>query len=249
MERVALGGELVAYTLDDDAQAELSSAGVRSFRLDSGRRPAWSDYGSSGFARTAAFKYVAALDILAAGRNALFVDGDIVFLRNPLDYLAEAIMRSRADLLFQFEAPKNVYNTGFWFARCSSPVVQFLTRVRSALEEGRFACDQVAVNTLLSEETDVSSVGLDAELFACGNQFLDGIPESEAGYVDRSSRPFDAHAAYILHFNYLVGKREKVAAMRKHDAIFDATLEQDHGRFAGLGPLAFLRRLFKGAAS
>jgi hypothetical protein len=66
---------------------------------------------------------------------------------------------------------------------------------------------------------------LDPELFACGNQFLDGLPVSRGGYhIDRRVNPFPMDSAYLLHFNNVMGKREKAAAMVKRRVAFHPRL-------------------------
>lgn len=58
---------------------------------------------------------------------------------------------------------------------------------------------------------------LDAKLFACGNQFLGDLIDQA---IDRSEAPFPFDKTYILRFNYLVGKDNKVNAIKKMNAVY-----------------------------
>lgn len=217
LKRLGLANQLVVYSLDDGAQSKLSGKGIRSSRYAAAEiEQPWSDFRAAGYTRIVSFKYAVALDILNAGKNAFFMDSDIVFLRNPVGYLRRVITESAADLVMQSESPKNVYCTGFWFATPTRPVIDLFSTVWSALQSMDFTEDQNLLNESLSQARGLSICGLDPDLFACGNRFLFS-ERQRAGY---GRGPFDARAAYILHFNYVAGRERKVAAMVKHNAIF-----------------------------
>ncbi len=237
LARLGLGESLLVYALDDESHAELNAAGVRSHRFGLADYRATSPFRSEDFARIMACKYGAALEILAANRNALYVDSDIVFLRDPTDELHRRLAGSDADLLMQFETPKNVFNAGFWLARPRPGVVTLFERLGEACRSG--GDDQDLLNQWQSEGPGVSIEPLDAELFACGNQFLGGLPVEQGGFsIDRSKRPFPYREAYLLHFNYLIGEETKVRAMAQHGGIFHSLLAARTG-----GILFRLRRL------
>ena len=194
--------------------------GVHSLRFGHQRLKRWSDHRARGFAEIVAYKYAVASELLNAGSNVLFVDSDIVFLRNPAEHLREAIESTTAHLIMQFEAEKNVYNTGFWFARPEPLLLELFRDIQDCLiKEKKYSCDQECFNELICHKHKIRIQALDAELFACGNQFL-GDLIGPVYRVDRSSRPFPIDSAYLLHFNYLFGKEQKVAAMKKLNAIF-----------------------------
>ncbi len=221
LQRIGLGNQLVVYTPDRSVKRELSAMGVRSLRFGCQGYPRWSDYGGPGFAEIAAYKYAVASEILNTGSNCLFVDSDIVFLRNPAKHLRGAIERTSTHLIMQFESPKNVYNTGFWFARPEPLLLALFRDIQECLiETNKFICDQECFNELIRHRDKITIHALDAELFACGNQFLDIDLIDPSCRVDRSSNPFPIDSAYLLHFNYLVGKEQKVAAIKKHNALF-----------------------------
>jgi hypothetical protein len=235
LKRVGMQDQLVAYSLDNTAHAELSAAGVRSSRYTADNVQLWSDCLTPQFERTMSFKYEVALDILKAGKNALYTDSDIVFLRNPIDYLRTVIAQSGADLVMQHELPKNAYNAGFWFARSTPSVIELFSDVRSALQASPPPGDQIVLNERLPLMRGIKTSALDADLFACGNRFLVSR-ERRASYADCSGRPFDADSAYMLHFNFLVGKEAKVLAMIRHNAVFHPSVAEYGRQMRHLGP-------------
>jgi Nucleotide-diphospho-sugar transferase len=222
MKRVGIAEHLVVYTPSQAVQEELQAYGLRCLRFGKEELPEWGDWFTPEFARIVALKFAVVSEILASGRNALFVDADIVFLRNPASYLQEVISRSAALMIMQYEVPKNLYNTGFWFARPHPMIVRLFGDICTHLMDDGL-CDQMRFNGLVDWSGKIEVEALDPELFACGNQFL-GKLSNAPETIDRSKRPFDFTSAYMLHFNYLVGKRAKVNAMRKHHSLFYSVL-------------------------
>jgi hypothetical protein len=80
-----------------------------------------------------------------------------------------------------------------------------------------FTRDQQCFNEITRGSDRIVLQALDVELFACGNQFLGKLTTHS---IDRSANPFPFKSAYLLHFNYLIGKEVKVNAMKEFNAIF-----------------------------
>ena len=218
MKRVGMADCLAAFTPKEAVHRELSAYGLQALSLGREDLPDWGDWFTPEFASIVSLKFAVASEILMSGRNALFVDADIVFLRNPTDYLQEIISRSSAQMIMQYEAPKNVYNSGFWFARPHPAVIELFQNIRKNLIDKTYS-DQTCLNELANENNQMKIEALDPELFACGNQFLGRLSDATET-IDRSIKPFDFTSAYILHFNYVVGKRAKVNAMKEHNSLF-----------------------------
>jgi hypothetical protein len=243
LARLGLAENLLIYSLDDQAHSELIDSGLASIRHEAYVVPEWSDWHTPGFVRIMSFKYAVALPILEAGRNALYVDSDIVFLRDPFAHLRSVIETSSADIVLQYEAGTEAYCAGFWFARPTPHLIDLFRRLSAELEAGAHDCDQPALNTYVEGGLGVTAERLDPELYACGNQFLDTVHPKSCEYVDRSKRPFDFDAAYLLHFNYVVGKEPKAWQMLKHSAVFDAELAALGQRGRWEEPRLLVRRL------
>ena len=103
----------------------------------------------------------------------LFVDGDIVLLRSPAKHLRDATQETSAHLIMQFASPKNVNNTGFWFARSEPLVLEIFKDMQNCLiVDKTLTGDQKRFNEIIRHRDKIKIYALDAELFACGNQFL-----------------------------------------------------------------------------
>jgi hypothetical protein len=210
---------LVAFTPNETVQHELSARGLRSLTFGGEALADWGDFWTPEFAQIVALKFAVGMEILSSGKNALFVDGDIVFLRNPIDYLQRLISQSTAQMIMQYESPKNVYNTGFWFARPHHAIVELFNTIRLNLAAEMYFDDQSCFNELIYGNDQINIEALDPELFACGNQFLGKLSKASET-IDRTTHPFDFSSAYLLHFNYLNGKQAKIHAMKEHSARF-----------------------------
>jgi hypothetical protein len=220
LRRIGLGNHLVVYTPDRRVKRELSAMGVHSLCFGPQHYGEWSDFNTREFAKIMAYKWAVASEILNTGSNVLFVDGDIVFLRNPAKYLRDVMERTSPHLIMQWESPKNVYNGGFWFARPEPSVLALFGDIQDCLRVDKtLTDDQNRFNEIICQRAEIRIHALDAELFACGNQFLE-LPIHSRNRIDRSSNPYPIDSAYLLHFNYITGKERKVAAFKKCNAVF-----------------------------
>lgn len=244
LARIGLAGKLVVYALDDHVHAELLAAGLRSRRVGPDGHPEWSDYGTAGFARTMAFKYTVASEIIASGRSAWYVDSDIIFLKDPTRYLEERVAAAAPDLIMQYEDPPGRLNAGFWVALPTPRTAEFLAAVPPRLDTADFTCDQKVVNELLSAGDLLAVEELDPERFACGNQFIEGRTVEEGGmHVSRRDRPFPRDEAFILHFNFTIGLKQKLRAMQDHAAVMHPSLEALVRKRGGSALRQLVRRL------
>ncbi|WP_363345805.1 putative nucleotide-diphospho-sugar transferase [Methylocystis echinoides] len=220
LEQIGLGGELVVYTPDPSVQQMLSARGIRAEVFGRNSYNKWTNFGESGWCETMAYKYAVAAEILKTGKKVFFVDGDIVFLRNPGEHLKLILETTTAPLIMQFESPKGVYCAGFWLARPDPVVLELFRDIQSHLVEIKTDfSDQECLNRL-GRERDIKVHALDVELFACANQFLGRDMLDTPERIDRPSTPFPFDSAYVLHFNYLIGKKQKIQAMAKYNAIY-----------------------------
>lgn len=246
LARIGLGDSLVIYTLDEESHLELSAELSATVRYPLAQAHRGNSFGTAEFARTMSYKYAVALDILKSGRHALYADSDIVFLRNPFGYLELMLADPGVDLAMQVEAPSGVFNAGFWLAKAVPAVMEPFEHLRNQLAQATtYLSDQKTLNAWVKERGVPRIRGLDPELFACGNQFLKGVPLSRGGYhIDRSVRPFPFDEAYLLHFNFLINEAQKISAMARHGAIFHRRLESQVGLQTRI--VRWLRRLGSG---
>jgi hypothetical protein len=238
LTRLHLGDHFTAYALDDRAHRRLSNAGVRSIRYGEDTGHDEHEWRTVGFIKTMSYKYAVALEILEAGQSAVYLDCDIVVLRDPIDYLRTAMASAGADLALQYQSPKNTYCAGFWCATPSPAVKALMAVLVSTLRVSERVSDEETLNGLLRKGPGVVPLALDPDLFACGNRFLVS-DEQRRRYPDSGGALFDRAAAYILHFTHVIGIEAKVRAMVAQHSVFHPSL----ARHARPGLRTFLPRL------
>lgn len=229
MQRAGIGQSLVVYALDRAAHVAVERAGLRSRQYGHGERPAWSDFGTNEFARTMAFKYLIAVEILRSGRSAMYVDSDVVMLRDPVPNVLATLATADAHLAMQVEEPLHLLNAGFWCARPARPVIDlFSSLAERIMNSSAYIDDQKELNRILPHDPSVRWTTLHPEQYACGNQFLPGRTVEEGGvHIDRSGAPFPFNDAFVLHFNFLTTKQQKVLAMLKTGMVLHPDLARE----------------------
>jgi Nucleotide-diphospho-sugar transferase len=224
-------GELLVYALDGKTEKKLRDAGVSPTQIrrhDVGHVGDWVfDLSSPQYRKIMSAKYGIALSLLHSGRSVLFVDGDVVFLRDPMGYLNAIASAGQPDLIMQFELPKNEYNAGFWYASTSASVIELFLQMEQTLlgDESEYH-DQDVFNQVAADGTRVRIHPLDVKLFACGNQFYE--------------TPEIVEDAFILHFNYLAGqdrRTSKLLAMERVGAVLHPSLATELRRAKRRAPL------------
>lgn len=210
LAKLGFGAHLQVGALDDDALRLLSAAGVRCVRMSERECSTWYDFKASGWGRVMAFKYDFALQTLAQGRNVLYCDGDIVFLKDPAAHLRAVVSRESPDLLTQFEADNHRFGAGLWWAAPSSRTIDLFERVRAVLLSGASNSDQTTLNSQLSLVPGLRLSSLDPLAFPCGED------------MRRHARL--ASTAYLLHFNYNRGYDEKIRHIRQQSVLFHPAL-------------------------
>tara|TARA_B100001093_G_scaffold486732_1_gene522329 strand:- start:84 stop:842 length:759 start_codon:yes stop_codon:yes gene_type:complete len=153
------------------------------------------------------YKFQIIKENLDKGYDVLFTDGDIVFLKNPFEYLKNNV--NEYDLLFQEDVlpdekdnkstlatkkedplhySKDEICTGFMFAKCNNNnKILFDSK---SIDIEKFVCDQLYVNDL---KNHLNYKLLDRDLFPSGYYY----------YTQKSFRDNDLDKnAFIIHFNY-----------------------------------------------
>lgn len=232
---------LVVASLDDEAGEIVTSQDERvtllpMSDLESWRHlglPAENDYrpfGTREFAIAALARYVAIEHLLAARkRPVIYADGDIVYLRDPSDYVSRLQKRSRL-VLMQNDRPgcycgdewqsqygpgdrtdRSTICTGFmvWpLGRPSLALAQSI--IGSILCEGNWPIDQDVVNRLPRRWQDRIML-LRQDHFPNGPLVL---PETYTIVSDKSRPDFDWRSAYMVHANFTLGVDTKIAALK-----------------------------------
>jgi hypothetical protein len=210
--------ELTVACLDDRAFSKLAACprpNVR-LRLSDAQVPTrfCSTFDKLGFARITSEKFRAIIEHLDFSALVWYVDGDIVFRRDPLPHA-----RSSADVLLTSDArdPKLAHCrnlcTGSMVLRSCERTRVLLERVVSRVQRRPNWNDQRALNRCVLHDGEVTDCRrypharidvLAPELFPNGHLMF-----SKSAACDRPSDPVAIHA------NYRIGKAAKIKALRR----------------------------------
>jgi hypothetical protein len=193
---------LVVFCPDDATAAELRPFGIYAVACGAQNLPDFADFLGSGFGRVVSHKYLIARTLLEDVEYAWWCDGDIVLQAPILERVTSLLRQSDADLLMQYEWPKEEFNTGFWVARATPAVKAMLEEMTAFAVQSDWAT-QPHFNEVHAGREDIRLVALNHDEFMCGNRF----------YFRRPPRP---PAGRLLHFNFTVGRHSKKSLMIGH---------------------------------
>ncbi len=205
-------------------------AGWRELALDVDRE--YREFGTQSFRKICLSRYVVIEDILKNRRRPVVcADGDIVFLRNPAEYLCSLQPAFRKHVLTQNDRRAD-HQSDEWGRQytpgkrpgnsvvCSGftawqPVAHHwnLARevIRMQLAQTEVMCDQDAFNAL-SREYSRSIMLLRQDLFPNGSLVF---REEFLARKNIEPREFDWSDAYIVHANWILGMDAKVRALKE----------------------------------
>ena len=148
----------VVFALDPGAAARVEALGFAVYYdgVSYGKQStsAAKSYGDQIFARLMLAKTMVVQDILRLGYHPLFQDIDVIWRKDPLEFLRHSV-RESLDAQFMYDGHNWIYqplhvNTGFFLLRNAAPARQFWRLVCDNLDKVlAYRSQQVVVNTLL----------------------------------------------------------------------------------------------------
>lgn len=137
----------------------------------------FSNWGSSEFFRKVKTKITLITSFLEYGYNVLFVDADVILLKNPLPYL-----QSIQNETFIAQRDKNVCS-GFMYIKSSKSTIDFM-RYATIVAQNSTGCGDQGVILRCLKERPIPYHLLPDELFPSGKVFF----EKYQYYWDRKGR-------------------------------------------------------------
>jgi len=209
---LGLGDRLVAFAIDPEARSRFEINRIQTvaaYVRHIAPVPELVTFRTGRWAQIVAQKIALIHTVLAKGWNVFYVDGDIVFLRDPSTWIRS--YADHCDLWIQDDddqpdrrrSPKdtNLCTGMFWARSCPSTLRLF----DPARMPRKFECDQLHINHLVKRGENVRLMTLPRELFPNGAQFYEH-PEMKA-------------SACAIHFNYILAK-DKRPRMEEHGLWF-----------------------------
>jgi rhamnogalacturonan II specific xylosyltransferase len=119
---IKIKNRTVCFALDHEAYKKATAQGIKAYFLNP---DLYGDAGDAGsfadkrFGRTMFYKNAVVRDLLELGVNVLFQDVDLIWLRDPFDYLH---LNNSSDITFMYDGANPIHqplyaNSGFFFAR------------------------------------------------------------------------------------------------------------------------------------
>jgi predicted O-methyltransferase YrrM len=161
-------------------------------------------------------KFEAIKHVLNTGYNVLYVDTDIVFLKNPMCYIS-SVLRSNDDIYIQSDEQEYTTNkpmtsinkcTGFLYIKNTINSNNIVDNCILRIKDGE--CDQSAFNNVIYTSTeDLKIFILDEKLFLNGHRaFSNGDSTT------------NIKNAIVVHNNYLIGIDEKHNRFQRYGLLF-----------------------------
>ena len=154
--------------------------------------------GKKKWATITSYKIYCINNELKMNNDVIFIDGDIVFEKNPFTYLVNNI--KNYDLLIQNDnqlEEKCAFCTGFFYMRCNDKTKEITDYKKIVNSLENFQNDQQYLRTY---ENNLNVCYLPLELFPNGKFWRDNIPPDP----------------YIIHFNYDV-HNQKISRMKQYN--------------------------------
>ncbi len=182
------------------------------------------DFRTSGWNKIVFYKLKIIKENLDKGYDVIFTDGDIVFLKDPINYLKNEI--SDYDLLCQEDvlpikkelvenqnplayrdlSETDELNSGFMYIKNNEVMKNFFDY--SKVDINTFKCDQIYLN---DHKKKLKYKKLKLDLFPTGYYYYTQI--------DYAKRDLDK-VAFIIHFNFNFAKTTKIEYIKLHKKWF-----------------------------
>lgn len=208
LERLDIDKYMFVFCLDKISQEYFTANGYKTHLIDS-NMPTFASFKDDNFTKICFIKLYIITQILKLNLNAFYTDGDIFFVKNPLDYIMQ-IKDINGDMWIQNDTifDNNFRNVcaGFMYVRSNYKTIKyfdldipdFSKRYKECIGENN---DQTYLNKYIIENLTVHLFPL--------NKFPNG------NYFYNFSHNI-AETIIMVHFNWLIG-HEKKEKMKKYN--------------------------------
>ena len=162
------------------------------------------DFATPDFNRLMRAKVEVILDAMETNKEVLWVDSDIVFLKNCIEDIR--VRKGNAEMCFQ-PSLSNPVCTGFFYVKSSPRTKNFLKGVIEFMKQNPNIDDEQAINHTFHQ------FGLLATVLPYWNYPVGMAFFSHNGGI---SSALEQSKVYIVHNNYIVGNENKVNRFKKN---------------------------------
>ncbi len=215
---IIVNEKLITFTLDEESSRETKALGIKNYYLDPdiyAEAGGAVRFGDKQFSKTMFYKNAIILDILELGANVLFQDVDIIWLRDPFDYIS--VNCNDRDIYIMFDGPNPFHrplyaNTGFIYAVCNdASKALFETALRNTASIFQTGSHQMPLNRIMEYfivHNVLSVKVLPQVLFLNGHLFnlKQGVRE-HAGDWQKNG--------FVVHYSWTNNREEKRQKIEK----------------------------------
>lgn len=209
LEQFDLDRKILLFCIDKNASKILSGLGYNTFCIDDKELGNFCPWNSKGYDRICYLKLELIYRVLSLGKNILLVDGDIVFLRNPLDDILKWSSDKIFDVWVQNDSQenRNTMNmcTGYMYIKSNDRLIEMYDCVSELGQRKYMTCaldnnDQSYFNKFVKPGCLMEPL------------LLEKYPNGKI-YYDNCESMNDT--AILVHFNWVQGHL-KMAKMKEH---------------------------------
>ena len=199
------------FALDSESGRQVEELGFTVFvdETSYGKQPkeAVKEFGNKKFLRLMFAKTAIVQDVLQLGYDVLFQDVDLVWKKNPLDYLLQPSRRG-FDAQFMYDGPNALYeplhaNSGFFFLRNTPESRMFWNMVFKSYDKILYYCSQQKVVNIILLSRFFRGLKLDIlseKDFANGHLFCENQP------FRLPKDPYVIHCSWTMNVQHKIEK-------------------------------------------
>jgi hypothetical protein len=204
-----LDRKILVVCIDKKANITFSKLGYNTFCIDDNELGKFCPWNSKGYDKICYLKLELIYRILTLNKNVLLIDGDIVFLRNPLPHIIEWTHNTTFNVWVQNDSQdnKDITNmcTGYMYIKSNERLIELYDCVSELGQRKYMTCaldnnDQSYFNNFVKPGCVMEPLPL--ELYPNGRVFY-----------EKSNTLLNT--AILVHFNWIKGHL-KMAKMKEH---------------------------------
>jgi len=209
LQPFGLDKKILVVCIDNQSSIILKNKGYHVYCINDSSLQRFAPWNTKGYDKICYLKLELIYRMLSLNKNVLLIDGDIVFLKNPLDDLCTWMDTINDDVYIQNDSQSNSNTTnmctGYLYIKSNKKMMDAYDCVSEEGKQKYLTCafdnnDQSYFNTFVKPTCKMNALPL--EKYPNGKVFYDN-PD------------IIKHTAVLIHFNWVKGHL-KMAKMKEH---------------------------------
>jgi len=213
-KNLGMDKDIIVYCLDDCREyfSDRFQSTFRDFKTDQ-IESSFHEYGQSEFRRVTENKVKIILDALEHDDSIVYTDCDVVFRKNPIDYILEND-RDDVDIFFASDLPFMLMCTGFMYIKNRAVIKELFgnyfnlnRQYNETKNEHMF--DQEIINLILSDRENLTNIKY-------GVYPLDFVANGHTYFSESTQTGNEC----VVHVNFTIGKTSKINRLKEKNLWF-----------------------------